>query len=337
MAGPVGLTNSSPSTKIYEVPAIFKYFSKRTGTANFRSILFLSSSRGMCLGAYLENDMAKAKSNNPATPKGELIKIAALKRTVAKVTIFGDTPLIVHAWSQKARMEMLAKQMGKTLPRSIKDPYDDFLQSIYRYDDGNYGFPVVAVKAAMATVTADLPDVKRAQIHRNVVMTGRRGFQLGAFLDIKAPMELAELFSPNPPSVREDMVKLSGIQKVPDLRYRAEFSPWALEFTMAYDPQMFASESLMNLLGRAGFTVGLGEWRQERGGSNGLFHPATLQEAAQVAKWKKAGPKQPAVIDSQAWLAEAIAKLPTRDEESAPKPKRARKGNGATTDATATH
>lgn len=283
--------------------------------------------------------MAQAKSKKLPAPVSELIKIDALKRTSASVVIFGDTPLIVHAWSQKARLEMLAKQMGKTLARSIKDPYDDFLQSIYRFDDGNFGFPVVAVKAAMATVTADLPDVKRAQVLRNVVVTGRRGFQLGAFADIKAPMELAELFSPNAPAVREDMVKLSGIQKVPDLRYRAEFYPWALEFTLAYDDRIFDKQNLMNLLARAGFTVGLGEWRQEKGGSNGLFKPATPEQAVLVAKWKKAGPKQPTAIDAQAWLSDKLSSLPTRDDEvkKLAVGGRRRKGNGAQTDADATH
>jgi hypothetical protein len=269
--------------------------------------------------------MAQAKSKKQElAPKGEIIKIAALRRTSKKIMLIGDTPLIVHAWSQKAKLEMLAKHMGKPLARSNKDPYEDFIQSMYRFDDGNYGFPVVAVKEAMAGVTADLPGVARAQVYRNIIVTGRRGFQIGVFADIKSPTELAEVFSPNPPAPREDMVRLSGISHEPDIRYRAEFWPWAIEFTLAYDDSIFDVEGTLNLLGRAGFTVGLGEWRQEKGGSNGLFHVAGEQEAAMVAKWKKAGPKNPVVIDSRAWLVERLADVPTKDRK-APKP---HKGNG---------
>lgn len=247
----------------------------------------------------------------------EMIRIAALKRTAAKITIIGDTPLIVHAWSHKAKLMMLAKHMGKSLDRFEKDPYEDFIQSMYRFDDGNYGFPVVAVKEAMATVTADLQDAKRAQVYRNVTVTGRRGFQIGVFADLQSPHELMEIFSPNPPAPREDMVRLSGISRDPDIRYRAEFWPWAAQFTLAFDESIFDRENLMNLLARSGFSCGLGEWRQEKGGSNGLFHPATLEEANQVERWKKAGHKEPKVIDSKAWLEGVIAKMPTKEERRA--------------------
>lgn len=273
--------------------------------------------------------MAKAKSQSQEIPQDQSIQIAKLRRTAAKVLIVGDTPLIVHAWSHKAKLMMLAKHMGRPLDRFVKDPYEDFMQSMYRFDDGNYGFPVVAVKEAMATVTADLPGAARAQVYRNVAVTGRRGFQVGVFADLKSPQELAEVFSPNAPALREDMVRLSGISRDPDIRYRAEFWPWALQFTLAFDEQIFDSENLMNLLARAGFSCGLGEWRQEKGGSNGLFHPASEAESAMVAKWIKKGPTQAEQIDSKAWLLDAVNKLPTKEQLAQKRAaKQTKKANG---------
>lgn len=273
--------------------------------------------------------MAKAKTSKQQTPSNDSIKIAALKRTAMKIAIVGDTPLIVHAWSHKAKLMMLAKHMGKPLDRFIKDPYEDFIQSMYRFEDRNYGFPVVAIKEAMATVTADLAGAARAQIYRNVSVTGRRGFQIGVFADLQSPHELGEIFSPNAPQMREDMVRLSGMTRDPDIRYRAEFWPWAMEFSMAFDDQIFDSENLLNLLARAGFSVGLGEWRQEKGGSNGLFHPAEPREIAELAKWKKKGPVEPKHVDSQAWLLNAVANLPTKEEQRQKRAaKKAAKGNG---------
>lgn len=269
--------------------------------------------------------MAKAKlSKSAANPVSEQIRIAALKRTAAKITIVGDTPIITNAWSHKAKLMMLAKHMGRTLEREDKNPYKDFVDSIYKFDDGNYGFPVVAIKKAMATVTADLPDAKRAQVFRNVTVTGRRGFQIGAFADLNSPMELMEVFSPNAPAPREDMVRLSDIKRTPDMHYRAEFYPWAAQFTLAYDANIFDQENVMNLLARAGFCCGLGEWRQERGGSNGLFHPATKDELAMVERWKKTGPKEPKVIDASAWLRKAVEEWEEQQRDIPPA-----RGNGS--------
>jgi hypothetical protein len=258
--------------------------------------------------------MATAKSVKPAVPPlSEQIKIAALRRTHMKMFLMGDTPLIVHAWSHKAKLMMLAKHMGKPLDRFIKNPYEDFVQSMYRFDDGNYGFPVVALKEAMATVTADLPGITRTQIYRNISVTGRRGFQIGVFADLQSPHELGEIFSPNAPQMREDMVRLSGPARDPDIRYRAEYWPWAMELTVAYDDKVFDQENLYNLIARAGFSVGLGEWRQEKGGSNGLFHPAEEHDTAEIGKWKKKGPIEPRLIDSREWLQRTVENLPTKE------------------------
>lgn len=258
--------------------------------------------------------MANAKKQQAG--KQELIHVEKLRRTSAKITIVGDTPLIVNAWNRKTIEIMLAKHMGETIQRQAKDPCADFLGAMYRFDDGHYGFPVVAVKAAMATITADLPGISRAQVYRNIVVTGRRGFQIAAFAEIPSPMELAELFSPNPPAMREDMVKTSGFPPAPDIHYRAEFWPWALRFTLAYSDTAFAGETVVNLLQQAGFGVGLGEWRQEKGGSNGLFHVADKAEAKTADGWARQKPKVAKLPDPKVWLSSTVAKYGSKEKKT---------------------
>jgi hypothetical protein len=277
----------------------------------------------------------KAKGGD-LSPQQQAVTIKSLQRTQTVVTLMGVTPLITHAWSQKAKLEILSKHMGALKVREIRDPMDDFERSMYRFEDGSYGFPVVAIKEALATATVDIENLDRAKIYRNIGVTGRRGFQLAAYADLKSPHELAELFSPNAPAIREDMVKLAGIGRVPDIRYRAEFSPWALRFTLGWMEDFLSVDSLMNLLARSGYCVGLGEWRQERGGSNGLFRIADEHEVKMVSKWAAAGPQPLPKIDSKKWLAEVNAKAMERANERAEtktvvakKEKRA-KGNGAT-------
>ena len=71
------------------------------------------------------------------------------------------------------------------------------------------------------------------------------------------------------PVMRQDVVKIGMNQT--DLRYRPEFRDWAMVLRFEYDSQALAKDTILNLIQRAGFGVGLGEWRPERGGENGRF------------------------------------------------------------------
>lgn len=54
-----------------------------------------------------------------------------------KIWIIGDTPLITHAWSQKAKLEMLSKQVKATKGgKEARDPQADYVSSLYEMGDG---------------------------------------------------------------------------------------------------------------------------------------------------------------------------------------------------------
>ena len=64
--------------------------------------------------------------------------------------IVGVSPLICHAWSEKAKREMLSKMVKAV--RHVKeerDPEQEFTDSLYRLESGGFGFPVTAVKKAI--------------------------------------------------------------------------------------------------------------------------------------------------------------------------------------------
>ena len=70
--------------------------------------------------------------------------------TMFSVWIIGETPLITHAWSEKARREMLQKQVKATRGgRDLRDPEADFVSSLYEISEGVYGFPAMAFKNAI--------------------------------------------------------------------------------------------------------------------------------------------------------------------------------------------
>ena len=180
------------------------------------------------------------------------IELPALQIEQITLMLIGDSPLIVHAWSEKAKKQMLDKQMKKASKgKEAKDPEADYKACFYRTDTGAYGFPAIGVKAAMVSA-ARYVDAK---------MTVLRG----AF-HIDAEM-LTVIGEPRP---REDMVRVG--MGTADIRYRPEFPDWRIPVTIKFNASAISPEQIANLLNVAGFGVGIGEWRPERNGSYGRFH-----------------------------------------------------------------
>jgi len=174
---------------------------------------------------------------------------------VITVTVEGLSPLICHAWSDKARRMMLAKQTKRaSAGREAKDPEADYQASLYPVDDDTYGFPASAFKNAMV----------RAGTYAAEKMTYLRGafYVTGDLVTI--------IGKPRP---REDMVRVG--RGVADIRYRGEFPEWRADLTVQYNARAISAEQVVNLLSIAGFSVGVGDWRPEHDGSYGRFRVVT--------------------------------------------------------------
>jgi hypothetical protein len=195
--------------------------------------------------------MAKAKTSTPTVVEEPIEVLKIDKRTVT-IRLVGDSPLICHKWSEKAKKEMLDKQMKKAkTARAAKDPQRDYEDSLYTYPDGGYGFPCVAFKSAA---------VGACRFTEGVKMTIARG----AFHVVG---ELAKI--EGQPTMREDMVRV-GMGSA-DIRYRGEFKAWAVNLNITYNAAALSVDQIVNL---AGFGIGVGEWRPEKDGSYGRFHVA---------------------------------------------------------------
>ena len=61
------------------------------------------------------------------------VTIPAIDIQTFTVRVVGDSPLIVHKWSEKAKREMLEKQMkiAKTKGHDVRNPVADFIDSLY--------------------------------------------------------------------------------------------------------------------------------------------------------------------------------------------------------------
>lgn len=230
------------------------------------------------------------------------IELPAVELTRADIGIMGIAPLIVHAWNPKAKEEMLLRQMKQPVQREVKNPVEAFMRSMYRTQDDYYGIPAVGIKNAMVTACTSVVGITKTAARQAFVVLGERGHAKAAFADLYTPMELVRLRTPNPPSMREDMVRLSGVGSTADLRYRAEFWPWGAVVTILYNENVLELTQLANLLNTAGFGVGLCEWRPERNGQNGTFRVANDEDMRTLESRAWLTHQEPVVPDIEAWL-----------------------------------
>jgi len=212
-----------------------------------------------------------------ATKNVELIEIRPIEIQKTTIRIVGDTPLIMHAWSEKAKREMLDKQMKKTksAAREAKCPVEDFIRSMYWLtpmptdmtedgfekaiaDGARFGFPVTAFKQAAISAAYRMGWAKDKMSLR------------GAFFIDSDENQMIEIHS-DTPVMREDMVKVG--MGTADIRYRGEFRNWYADIVISYNKNgQHTLEQILNILNAGGYVCGVGEWRPERDGQNGMFH-----------------------------------------------------------------
>lgn len=198
-----------------------------------------------------------------ATPH-EKVTIPKIDIRTMTIKLIGDSPLICHAWSQKAKRQMLDKQMKKAkTAKEAKSPEDDFAASLYlmpggKLPTGPFGFPTVAFKAAAVDACSSVDGITKVQ--------ARGAFHInGDLVRINGT-----------PQPREDMVRIA--MGTADIRYRGEFAGWSIELPIRYNAAVLSPEQIINLFNVGGFAVGVGEWRPEKNGSFGMFHVATEGE-----------------------------------------------------------
>lgn len=190
------------------------------------------------------------------------ISLKRVERQTAIVEVKGTAPLIVHAWSQKAKQMMLDAQQGKKNPKQLKDPQADFESSRYRFADGSGdGFPIMGFKAATVKGGGRI-------FGKAVKMTELR--QTFTFLPDGIGddgMQLARLIA-SEPVMREDMVRVG--MGTADIRYRAEYRDWSAILRVQFIPSVIDLGSVVALID-AGGSNGVGEWRPEKNGSFGTY------------------------------------------------------------------
>lgn len=202
--------------------------------------------------------MAKAKSSTNETE----ISILEITQGSLEFCVLGQSPFIYNAMSEKARHELLMpspkKNAAERAANLKHDPFAEYRNSVYmNRDDGaatRLNFRADAFKKALASAALDIPGAAKAQIGRLVWVVGDRVDMFGV------------------PKLFCSVTRSADMNRTPDVRTRAILPEWACRLSIRFMRPILKDQTVANLLGAAGFTQGVGDWRQQKGsGSYGQF------------------------------------------------------------------
>ena len=200
--------------------------------------------------------------------------------------LIGNAPLIVHAFPEKARKQMLDKQMKVAKGgRDARDPYAEVEAARYRLPDGRDGFPAVGFKAAAVTACTSLSDITKVAARQAFRIAGEQ-MKAGGVIDGSFLRTALVPLVAHEPTIREDVVRLSGVGRTAEMRYRPEYSNWGVVLNIVLNPQVVSVGQLGSMFQAAGHGVGVGEYRPERDGDCGTFDLVSEKE---FNAWRKEG------------------------------------------------
>ena|SRR3990167_1382439 len=197
------------------------------------------------------------------TENKKVVTIPPIDFRTVRITLVGETPLLVHKFSEKSKREMDEKQQGAAKQKkAARDPNAEYRASLYIMPKTGkkerYGMPASGLKLCAVSACRYTDGLKMTQALGSFHVTGDEG-------------GLIEIVGDKP--VMDDRIVRIGNfgSKVAQTRYRGRFDNWKVAFNVKYNARVISVEQLLNLYENAGFSVGLCEMRPEKKGSLGMF------------------------------------------------------------------
>lgn len=191
--------------------------------------------------------MTTATANGKAPEATEAsIRLEPINVHTYRIPIRGLSPLIMHAWSEKALNMMREKQAGNRSRKKLdpKVPQEEAEAATYRLPDGRPGMPATAFKSAIVGASRLFDGLTLVETKQLLFVEGEGADQLVAI--------------EGDSYIREDTPRIG--MGTADLRYRPCFPEWSAELRVTFVPQRIDLESILNLVNAAGLG-GVGEWR----------------------------------------------------------------------------
>lgn len=191
-----------------------------------------------------------------------VIDALVIEQGRVRYAVLGSSPLLLNRMSEKAKRQLLypsgRKNAAERATTLKHDPLEEFQAAPYRLADGTaptlLGVPSAAFKRAIASAALDMPGASKAQMGRLTWVPG----------------DLVPIYGI--PKLHMAIVRQAGMDKTPDVRTRAIVPQWAATLEVIYNKPLITELVVSRLLAAAGFIIGVGDGRQEKGAlSYGLF------------------------------------------------------------------
>lgn len=187
-----------------------------------------------------------------------------IEEVVVPIRAFDGVPLIMQKMSQKVVEQIRAKHTGKaTGPRPVKNPEENYRNAMHlmpgadpKAKKPDLGFPASGFRRAMIQAAR----VKLTGVSENEA-------QMAVF--VAADADKLVRIKYDRIEMGEDALKNDN--KVMDLRYRPYIYDWSALVRIQYDAGILTMEKVINLMHRAGFSVGIGEDAPRAKGTNGRW------------------------------------------------------------------
>lgn len=204
------------------------------------------------------------KTPNAKKDDVQEISILEVEKGRIEVCVLGTTPLLTHCMAEKSGRELLMPtgrlNAAEKSARLKHNPPEEYRAAAYTIasDDAptRLGAPAGAFKSAMCSAAVDIPGAAKAQFGRLTTVESQFG-------------ELVAIFGV--PKLHMEVVRLSDMNRTPDIRTRPILPSWACRLSITYVRPILREQTVIRLLAAAGIMRGIGEGRPERAGSNGQF------------------------------------------------------------------
>lgn len=167
------------------------------------------------------------------------------------------SPLVIHAFSEKAKQEIRDKQQKKAKKtRAERKPEEEFLAARYVDSQGRECAPITALKKSIITAATAFDDLTKVGL-RQALFVGSVASPGAALVPIERPDG-----KPAVGVMREDAVTI-GIN-TRGLAYRPEYAEWQVRVRIEFNPRIVSRAQLLALVDQAGWGVGICEGRPEK-------------------------------------------------------------------------
>lgn len=194
--------------------------------------------------------MAKRKTED------KTIDILKLETGTLDVCLLGTKGIILNRMSEKAKHELWMPRKKTAADRAgLKhDPLAEFRAAPYTLrDDSSPTYLAIlatALKSSLRNAALVVPGAKKTEIGR---LTWINAEYVGVF---------------GIPKIIISVTRSADMNRTPDIRTRCIIPHWALRFKIEYVMPHLTHTIVAQLLAAAGLTMGLGDWRPEKGSGN---------------------------------------------------------------------